>query len=90
MGNISGGLVLFLGDYLLVGCEQPIIRIYDVSTGQCFVGQSFMSQHQDIITGVEWSADGKLYVSASADGNIKVSRSKFEDHLCQFRFCLRL
>ena len=64
---------LFLGDYLLVGCEQPIVRIYDVHTGQCFVGQSFMSQHQDIITGVQWSADGKLYVSASADGNIKVS-----------------
>jgi len=60
------------GDYLLVGCEQPVIRVYDVSTGQCFVGQSFMSQHQDIITGVQWSADGKLYVSASADGNIKV------------------
>ena len=77
------GFLIFLGDYLLVGCEQPIIRLYDVRTGQCFVGQSFMSQHQDIITGVQWSADGKLYVSASADGNIKVSMSDLNLNVTQ-------
>lgn len=38
------------GDYLLVGCEQPIIRMYDVNTCQCFVGMVPSQQHKDIIT----------------------------------------
>lgn len=48
------------GDYLLVGCDQPIIRLYDANTAQCFTGMAPNQQHQDVITSVNWSKDGRV------------------------------
>ena len=28
----------FPGDYLVVGTDQPVVRMYDTNTGACFVG----------------------------------------------------
>lgn len=46
--------------------------MYNSVTSQCFVGRTPSHQHQDVITSVKWSPDGKLYVSASMDGCIKI------------------
>ena len=51
---------------------QPVIRMYDVNTGQCFVASNPAHQHSDSVTSVIWSPDGKLYASASTDGMIKI------------------
>jgi cleavage stimulation factor subunit 1 len=56
----------------LVGVHHPVIRLYDVSTTQCFTGSIPKHQHRDVVTSVNWSHDGKLYVSASVDGCIKI------------------
>ena len=60
------------GSHLLVGVRHPVLRMYDVNTTQCFTGSIPRHQHLDFITGLDWSTDGRLYVSASMDGAIKV------------------
>ena len=57
---------------MLAGTEQHVIRMYNTNTSQCFVGRTPSHQHGDGITSVNWSPDGKLYVSASLDGSIKI------------------
>lgn len=60
------------GDYLVVGTNQPVVRLYDTNTAQCYVC-SFPSQyHTNAITSLKYSFDGKLYVSGSRDGAIKL------------------
>ncbi|KAI9561193.1 hypothetical protein GHT06_012149 [Daphnia sinensis] len=60
------------GDYLVVGTNQPVVRLYDTNTAQCYVC-SFPSQyHTNAITSLKYSFDGKLYVSGSRDGSIKL------------------
>ena len=61
-----------LGDFLLVGVMQPVIRMYDITTSQCFVASNPAHQHSDSVTSIKWSPDGKLYASASIDGMIKI------------------
>lgn len=60
------------GEYMVVGVMQPVTRVYDVNTGQCFVASNPIHQHQGSVVSVDWSADGKMYVTASLDGSIKV------------------
>ena len=48
------------GDYLVVGTEAPILRLYDVNTAQCFVGTQHKDQHKGSITCVKWSQDGRV------------------------------
>jgi len=60
------------GSHLLVGVRHPVLRMYDVNTTQCYTGSDPRQQHLDSITSLDWSMDGKLYVSASVDGAIKV------------------
>lgn len=60
------------GEYILVGCEQPILRLYDLNTSQCFVGSVPTHHHQSDITCAKWSPDGKMYVTSSVDGAIKI------------------
>ena len=42
--------------------EWPL-RMYDVNTTQCYTGSDPRQQHLDSITSLDWSMDGKLYVS---------------------------
>lgn len=51
---------------------QPVIRMYDITTSQCFVASNPAHQHSDSVTSIKWSPDGKLYASASIDGMIKI------------------
>lgn len=60
------------GDYLLVGTGQPVVRIYDINTSQCFVGSVPSTNHKGGITALAWSADGRLYVTAGGEGAIKL------------------
>jgi len=60
------------GDYLAVGVMQPVTRVYDVNTGQCFVASNPIHQHQGSVVSVDWSSNGKTYVTGSLDGSIKV------------------
>jgi cleavage stimulation factor subunit 1 len=60
------------GSHLLVGVRNPIIRMYDVNTTQCYTGSLPHQQHHELITSLDWSMDGKLYASASIDGAIKI------------------
>ncbi|OXA52098.1 cleavage stimulation factor subunit 1 [Folsomia candida] len=60
------------GDYLLVGTQHPVVRIYDINTSQCFVGSIPATNHTREITSLAWSSDGKMYVTASTDGSIKL------------------
>lgn len=53
-------MVFYSGEYILVGCEQPILRLYDLNTSQCFVGSVPTHHHQSDITCAKWSPDGKV------------------------------
>lgn len=60
------------GDYVLVGTQHPVVRLYDVQTGQCFVGDTPEDQHKGPITSIKYSPNANLYVTASKDGDIKI------------------
>ncbi|KAB7493612.1 Cleavage stimulation factor subunit 1, partial [Armadillidium nasatum] len=60
------------GDYIAVGTEGPIIRIYNINTCQCYVCPYPKEHHTDSVTSVKFSSDARLYASSSKDGNIKV------------------
>lgn len=60
------------GDYLLVGTQQPTLRLYDVNTFQCFVGRNPNDQHTGPITSVKFSPNANLYTTCSKDGHIKI------------------
>lgn len=60
------------GDYLLSGTADGPVRLYDVRQGQCFSSQNDSDNHQSGINYVRWSADGRMYVTAGDDGNIKI------------------
>ena len=51
--------------FLLTGSADHTVRLWDVESGQCvkvFVG------HTDAVNSVRFSADGKRFVTGSADG----------------------
>ena len=57
------------------GCHviHPLaVRLYDVSTLQCFVSCDARDQHLDAVTCLHYSCDGRLYTTSSADGSVKV------------------
>ncbi|CAG0883135.1 unnamed protein product [Darwinula stevensoni] len=60
------------GDYLLAATNHPVIRLYDVNTGQCYVCSIPAHQHKGAVLFIKYSNDGKQYVSASRDGSIKI------------------
>ncbi|XP_026477972.1 cleavage stimulation factor subunit 1-like [Ctenocephalides felis] len=60
------------GDYILAGTNHFVVRLYDIETAQCFVSHLRNFHHTDAINHVKYSANGKLYASASADGTIKL------------------
>ena len=63
--------------YIYQSYSFPTVRLYDVSTLQCFVSSDARDQHLDAVTAVHYSSDGRLYASSSLDGSIKVSFSTY-------------
>lgn len=58
------------GDFLLVGTQHPVIRLYDVTTQQCFCSYQQSSHHAGPINDVRSADDGSAFASASADGSV--------------------
>jgi cleavage stimulation factor subunit 1 len=60
------------GEYLLAGTDHNQIRMYDLNTMQCFTSPNPQDHHFGPINQVRYSSDGKLFVSGSKDGAIKI------------------
>eukprot|EP01125_Pyxidicula_operculata_P008729 TRINITY_DN2903_c0_g1_i1.p1 TRINITY_DN2903_c0_g1~~TRINITY_DN2903_c0_g1_i1.p1 ORF type:complete len:430 (-),score=51.06 TRINITY_DN2903_c0_g1_i1:1002-2180(-) len=60
------------GDYLVAGTTQTMIRIYDVKAEKSYVTPNTEKNHQGPINMVRYSSDGRMYVSGSRDGTIKL------------------
>lgn len=60
------------GNYMLVGCQQPTLRLYDVNTCQSYVSSNPLDQHSEPITMIDYNKTASFYVTGSKDGDIKV------------------
>ena len=60
------------GDWLAVGTQHPVTRLYDVETGQCFVSTHPQDQHTKAITCVKWAPNGRQFATSSKDGSFKL------------------
>eukprot|EP01112_Ceratiomyxa_fruticulosa_P005449 TRINITY_DN1607_c0_g3_i1.p1 TRINITY_DN1607_c0_g3~~TRINITY_DN1607_c0_g3_i1.p1 ORF type:complete len:447 (+),score=89.78 TRINITY_DN1607_c0_g3_i1:195-1535(+) len=60
------------GDYLLVGTDHPVIRLYDVNTFQAYTSKRSDQHHFAPINMVRYSPDGTMWASCSKDGSIKL------------------
>ncbi|CAL4061686.1 unnamed protein product, partial [Meganyctiphanes norvegica] len=60
------------GDYVCVGTEGPVVRVYDLNTCQCYVCPYPREHHTGSITWCKYSADARIYTTASKDGHVKV------------------
>lgn len=60
------------GDYIAIGTEHNVLRVYDVQTTQCFVSAIPSQQHKAGVTCVKYSPTAKLYATGSFDGDIKI------------------
>lgn len=62
------------GEYIIVATDHVAPHLYrtGVPVGHCFVPTSQESFHSQPLTAVQFSTDGSMYVSCSADGDIKL------------------
>lgn len=60
------------GDYMAVGTDHEVIRIYDLHTAQSFVSAIPSQQHTGGVSAIKYSACAKIYASGSSDGSIKL------------------
>jgi cleavage stimulation factor subunit 1 len=60
------------GDYIVAGTDNPLIRLYDINTLQCYVSPNGESNHLGPINQIRYGHDGKLFASCSKDGQIKL------------------
>eukprot|EP01134_Creolimax_fragrantissima_P003761 CFRG3761T1 len=60
------------GDYLLVGTAHSVLRMYDMNNLTCFSSKNTREFHQGGISAVDFSPNGSVYASGSADGTIKL------------------
>lgn len=60
------------GDYLYVGAGHPVIRLYDLTTMQCFTSSQHREHHQQIVNDLHCTSDGRVLASASGDGMVKL------------------
>lgn len=60
------------GNYMLVGCQQPTLRLYDVNTCQSYVSSNPLDQHAEPITMIDYNKTASFYVTGSKDGDIKI------------------
>lgn len=60
------------GDFLLVGTEHCMIRLYDINTFQSYVAPDMNKHHLASINLVRYANQGNVYASCSDDGTIKI------------------
>lgn len=60
------------GDFLLSGTTDTPIRLYDLKQNRCLSNSNSNDSHDFGITRVRWNIDGRLYVSSSEDGSVKI------------------
>ncbi|KAG4071780.1 hypothetical protein HA402_011934 [Bradysia odoriphaga] len=60
------------GDYMIVGTDHEVLRVYDINTSQCFVSAIASQQHTSSVTCVKYALTAKMYASGSLDGSIKL------------------
>ena len=58
--------------------EKAEISIWDISAGSC---EKRIKAHEDIVTSIAYSVDGKQMASASADGTVSIWSAKSMKHL---------
>ncbi|KAL5103555.1 Cleavage stimulation factor subunit 1 [Taenia crassiceps] len=60
------------GNYLLVGTHHKTLRIYSVTTCQCFVSAVPEDQHNGAVTMARWAPNANYFVTSSVDGSFKI------------------
>lgn len=60
------------GDYIIVGTDHHVLRVYDIQTARCFVSAIPTQQHKSAVTCVKYASTGKVYATGSHDGCIKI------------------
>lgn len=69
---------------MLAAVNHPVVRLYDVNTAQCFVSSVPDDQHKGVVNMVNWSKNGQMYASCSADGVIKIWDGVSNKCVCTF------
>ncbi|MBO4612063.1 MAG: TIR domain-containing protein [Bacteroidaceae bacterium] len=62
--------------------EKAEMAIWDISSGSC---EKRIKAHEDIITSIAYSVDGRQMASASADGTVSIWDAKSYKHLYQLK-----
>ncbi|CEF67168.1 CstF-50 [Strongyloides ratti] len=60
------------GDYIAVGTENKVLRLYSTETQQCWVSLQPLDQHIAAIKTIDYTCTGNLLASGSSDGDIKI------------------
>jgi len=60
------------GDFILTATDHYLIRLYDINTGQAYIGPNAEDHHYSTVNQARYSPEGKFYVSCGKDGAIKV------------------
>jgi len=61
------------GEYLLVGTDHHIVRLYNVNNSKCYISSNPSEEnHFASVNQARFSYDGKMWATSSADGSIKV------------------
>jgi len=62
------------GNYILAGTDHHAVHLYDINnhTSFCYTSPEDSDNHGGPITGVEYNADGSIFVTSSEDGSLKV------------------
>ncbi|KAH3757717.1 cleavage stimulation factor subunit 1 [Pelomyxa schiedti] len=60
------------GDYFLAGTDHNVVRLYDVTTANCYTSPNPQHHHRGPVTMVRYAPQGNVFASSSKDGSIKL------------------